>query len=319
LEAASYGLPVVASECGISNEILKEGENGFLTRRGDIEEMAKKVLAIFQDDNLWRKTSTSARALAEKVNDPELYRDKWCTLLLQEADNSCSYLLPPKKCTLKRLFYLSRSKFSICRSLQYEALSELSLEGKVLDLGGYQNADYLKLIRNIKDVTSVNINPKLKPTLLADLNQPLPYQDEGFDHVISLNTFEHVYNDKLMLKEAIRVLKKGGSFFVTIPFIYRVHGSPSDFHRHTHHYWYQSLLDLGITSSSIKIEPLVWSRTATAFSLVDGSLIKRLIRPFALLPGLFKDSFERAERITGVRKIESRSDYAVGFIIRATK
>jgi SAM-dependent methyltransferase len=43
----------------------------------------------------------------------------------------------------------------------------------------------------------------------------LPYRDENYDLVISLNAFEHIPDPLLALKESIRVVKKGGLVYLT--------------------------------------------------------------------------------------------------------
>jgi len=45
----------------------------------------------------------------------------------------------------------------------------------------------------------------------------LPYRDNFFDVYISFETIEHVENEDAYLKEAFRVLKKGGKFIVSTP------------------------------------------------------------------------------------------------------
>lgn len=52
----------------------------------------------------------------------------------------------------------------------------------------------------------------------------LPFDDESFDHVTSMNAFHHFPDQRKALKEMVRVLKKGGSVYVaditghTLPF-----------------------------------------------------------------------------------------------------
>lgn len=45
----------------------------------------------------------------------------------------------------------------------------------------------------------------------------LPFQDCTFDLVISFDVIEHIENDKKMMAEAYRVLKKGGEVFLGTP------------------------------------------------------------------------------------------------------
>lgn len=49
--------------------------------------------------------------------------------------------------------------------------------------------------------------------------QALPYGDESFDVVISSDVFEHVRDDDKGFQEILRVLKPGGVFILTVPFL----------------------------------------------------------------------------------------------------
>jgi ubiquinone/menaquinone biosynthesis C-methylase UbiE len=50
-----------------------------------------------------------------------------------------------------------------------------------------------------------------------DVAQPLPYPDESFDYVFSLQGLEHFEGPWIFVKEACRVLKPGGRLFVSTP------------------------------------------------------------------------------------------------------
>jgi ubiquinone/menaquinone biosynthesis C-methylase UbiE len=48
-------------------------------------------------------------------------------------------------------------------------------------------------------------------------NQRLPYPNNFFDLIICLDTLEHIHNDKRLVKEMARVVKKGGSIIISVP------------------------------------------------------------------------------------------------------
>jgi len=68
--------------------------------------------------------------------------------------------------------------------------------------------------------------------MIADCTH-LPIQGNCVDGVISSAVLEHVESPEIFLKEAQRVLKKGGFIITGVPFIQGVHASPSDYYRWT--------------------------------------------------------------------------------------
>ena len=61
----------------------------------------------------------------------------------------------------------------------------------------------------------------------------IPYEDNTFDGLLCTQVLEHVENLDLLLAECNRVIKVGGSFVVSVPFLYREHEQPYDFRRFT--------------------------------------------------------------------------------------
>ena len=64
-----------------------------------------------------------------------------------------------------------------------------------------------------------------------DLNTPLPIQDNTIDIVICLFVLLHIDNIKLLFSEIYRIVKKGGFFVGSVPFIYQIHAAPNDYFR----------------------------------------------------------------------------------------
>jgi len=72
---------------------------------------------------------------------------------------------------------------------------------------------------------------------VADLNQPLPMQDEAFDVVFSSNVFEHVTEVEALAAECARVVKREGAVIVAVPPITTAAVAQDDIrnHHHVHH------------------------------------------------------------------------------------
>ncbi len=58
---------------------------------------------------------------------------------------------------------------------------------------------------------------KVKRTDVTAAGEPLPYADDSFDLVISMDVIEHLPDPRPWLRQNIRVLKPGGHLFLTTP------------------------------------------------------------------------------------------------------
>lgn len=64
--------------------------------------------------------------------------------------------------------------------------------------------------------------------------EPLPFEDESFDVVISSQVLEHVEEFDKYLNECNRVLRRGGLLFLSTHGTWQFHAAPYDFNRWTH-------------------------------------------------------------------------------------
>lgn len=117
------------------------------------------------------------------------------------------------------------------RKLLYKELSNLSFNGKVLDLGGSTGSDYHILIGGTHEITTVNINESHHHDLSFNLEEKFSIEDGKYDTVLAINIMEHIFNYEQFLKEIYRVLKLGGTAVIAVPFLVQVHPSPHDYFR----------------------------------------------------------------------------------------
>lgn len=98
---------------------------------------------------------------------------------------------------------------------------------RVLDLGCGFDGGFLQRIEN-KITSGVGIDmtvdekfydKKIK-LLNGNLNDPLPFQNEEFDIVVSLANLEHLEDPQKNLNEIRRVLRLGGKLILTTPSVY---------------------------------------------------------------------------------------------------
>lgn len=112
-------------------------------------------------------------------------------------------------------------------------------KGKVLD-SGCGSMPYKEIIlenKNVESYLGLDIDTSLnyegaKPDFLWD-GIRMPFENESFDIVISTEVLEHVPDPDAYLTEVKRVLKPGGIFFFTVPFLMSLHEVPHDYYRYT--------------------------------------------------------------------------------------
>lgn len=77
LEAQASGLPCVVSDQGGPRDLVADGEDGFITRGGDLEALCGAVRRICTDENLRRAMGAAARRRVEDRSWPVAARKFW--------------------------------------------------------------------------------------------------------------------------------------------------------------------------------------------------------------------------------------------------
>jgi ubiquinone/menaquinone biosynthesis C-methylase UbiE len=122
----------------------------------------------------------------------------------------------------------------IFRDKLKEFMSEQSLQGEILDIGSarwnYPKEHFYKA-----NVTTLDVEP---PADVVGDVMNLPFKEATFDFVICLETLEHVRNPFKAMNEIYRVLRPGGKFIGSAPFMYEIHGEEyGDYWRFTKQGW----------------------------------------------------------------------------------
>lgn len=123
--------------------------------------------------------------------------------------------------------------YSILRACEYEKLAQTPVGKNVLDIGGSTKSGYHDLFKGAEKITTVNINPDYGCDMVFDIQKPFPLESNSFDTVVSMNVLEHIFDFHPVFSEVYRVLKPGGTFVSSTPFMFHVHGSPDDYFRYT--------------------------------------------------------------------------------------
>ncbi len=83
LEAKSYGLPIVSFDINTGpSDIVRDGENGYLTESGNTELLAQKIIALAGDDELRSRFSKNSQSDMEKFST-EAITESWEKLLTE--------------------------------------------------------------------------------------------------------------------------------------------------------------------------------------------------------------------------------------------
>jgi len=112
-------------------------------------------------------------------------------------------------------------KFSQTMGIVYpEIVNRLRMKkevAKILDIPAGAGRLSDKLRGEGFKVISADINEARGDYVFADMNRTLPFDDEQFDAVISMEGIEHIINYQGFISELSRVTKKGGFLIVTTP------------------------------------------------------------------------------------------------------
>lgn len=79
-EAGSYGLPAVIVDIPGLEDIIQDGENGFIVPQDDMKLMADRITDLFDDPELYRRMSRQAQELISRYS-PGLVGQRWDDLI----------------------------------------------------------------------------------------------------------------------------------------------------------------------------------------------------------------------------------------------
>lgn len=207
---------------------------------------------------------------------------------------------------------------TLLRKAEYASLGNITLSGRVLDLGGEPTSDYHALFEGEFTITTANL-PQVHADIACDLEKPLPVKDAGYDAVLLINVLEHVYNTRQLLGEAARVLKPAGTLVVVVPFLFPLHPSPKDFWRFSREALTHLLTEAGFKNVHIT-------------SLGSGVFATRYVALDRLMPGVIRFlGFYTTRYVVAVldklfavlaRALHKKYDpahYALGYLVEAQR
>ena len=140
---------------------------------------------------------------------------------------------------LRRVNYALTARFSHQRLAPFidQQLRDLTTHGtrpRILSVGaGGVLGRRIERLRDHADVVSVDIDPARSPDVVADFSDLAAFPDASFDAVFAMEVLEHVTEPHRALAATLRVLRPGGLFVASTPFLFEQHDTPHDFYRFT--------------------------------------------------------------------------------------
>jgi SAM-dependent methyltransferase len=105
-------------------------------------------------------------------------------------------------------------------------LKKYEKEGETINIGsGPRRID--PMVKNVDKYQYKGVD------IVADIEDMVPFADSSVSRIICDNVLEHVSNPYKAVHELKRILKSDGVLYISTPFCYPFHPSPSDFTRWT--------------------------------------------------------------------------------------
>jgi len=107
------------------------------------------------------------------------------------------------------------------------------MRGKILDVGGGLGP-YRKYLEGSSSYCSIEVNAAMRPDIVGSALE-LPVRTGAMDSILCNEVLEHLPEPGRAVAEIHRVLRPGGTAYVTVPFLWCLHYEPHDYFRFTGH------------------------------------------------------------------------------------
>lgn len=212
-----------------------------------------------------------------------------------------------------RVFYQElRQGKSLFRTLQNLVFADIVLSGAILDVAGGKDPSYKRFLKTDSDSKwfRADYNPSYQPDFQFDASEQWPITDDSFDTVLLINCLYIFKNPQGVVREAARVLRKGGKLVVAVPMVFHESPEPADYHRFT-----SEGIRLLIENAGMAVETVRphGGRFTCAVDLLSGYLKK--IHLF--LPLVFVAQY--LDGVLGQNQYEQRHPIHCGYVVVAVK
>ena len=107
-----------------------------------------------------------------------------------------------------------------------------TIDGPVLEVGSRSTDTPTVSFRDVyPEYVGVDLAPGNGVDVVADLSKPNPLPEGHFSLVICCSVLEHVESPWAVAENITKLLRPGGTVYVSVPWIWRYHAYPADFWR----------------------------------------------------------------------------------------
>lgn len=190
-------------------------------------------------------------------------------------------------------------------------------KGVVLDIGGRDRGKFRSPKDSVQKWIIADIEKDRMPDIVLDICDMRVFKDESVDTINALEVFEHVENPEKGLAECFRILKKGGVFIVSMPFLYPIHADPNDFQRWTAEKWRQELRKTGFSIDVLHPMGRFFTVLADMAKTLNASLGPLKFFGFLFYPILNATTY--LDRTKIVKNNPTLTSYTTGYLIICKK
>lgn len=209
------------------------------------------------------------------------------------------------------------------------ALAELT--GSVLDVGAGQSPwrTWLPEATSYQGLDVGNAYEfgmqRERPDIVYYDGKLMPFDNATFDNVLCIEVLEHSEDPQLLVAEISRVIRRGGTLLLTVPWSARLHHLPHDYHRFTR-VRLQALFkqagfdDIDIYERGNDVGAIANKLTVLTIRLLRPSGVWHILweLPLGVLCGGFAAVFVVAAHCSDALAMGSKED-PLGYFLRATR
>ena len=116
---------------------------------------------------------------------------------------------------------------------KFESLFVKPRKGRTLIVGSRVYKEKEDRRKRYDNVVGVDMLEGEGVDLVLNLEEPLPEDIGQFEHIECMSVLEHSRRPWLLAENIERLMAPGGTIFLSVPFIWRIHAYPSDYFRFT--------------------------------------------------------------------------------------